>query len=337
MTGLPTPPRSSVVIATRGSQLALWQADYVAGLLAAHGVSSEKLIVKTTADRVQDRFLHEIGGKGLFVKELEEALADRRADLAVHSLKDMTASLKPPFTLGAVLKRHPASDLMVFRQDVARRLAPPPVLAPNDVAAFGALKVGTGSLRRQALLQSVAPDIASVGIRGNVDTRLKKLDEGQWDAIILAEAAIWRLGLEGRQPASRLAADWFVPCAAQGALALESRIDDPLTDWLRLLACPETTLCCAIERELLARLGGDCTMPLGCHVEPVGDGAGRMLVAHAVILAADGEAAKARYAAPLDAGFDRARYLDELTQVLARAGAGKILARLGLAVPPHFA
>lgn len=328
-----SPPRSHVTIATRGSMLALWQANYVAELLKKGGITSNQLIVKTTADRVQDRFLHEIGGKGLFVKELEEALAEGKADLAVHSLKDMPVKLPPNFKLAAILPRHAATDVMIFRKDIAARLKPKAVLVAADLWALGSLTIGTGSLRRQNLIERIAPALSCVGIRGNVDTRLRRLEAGEWDAIVLAEASLDRLGLRD-QPSSRLGPDWFVPAPGQGALALETRVDDPLADWLKSLACPDTTLAVNIEREILARLGGDCTLPFGCYVR--GDrGAIPQLIAHAAVFSSRSEMAEAKHSQPYPdaASFDSKAFTDTLMNKLIEGGVAKALTQLGLQVP----
>lgn len=324
-------PKKHVTLVTRGSPLALWQADYVTGLLAQRGVTAERLIVKTTADRVQDRFLHEMGGKGLFVKELEEALLDGRADLAVHSLKDMPAVVPSPFELAAVLARHACTDLMIFRADIGLKHAPPPELSAQDAQALGALVVGTGSLRRQALLKRYAPQLKTEGVRGNVDTRLRKLDEGHWDALILAEASLDRLNLKPGRTVSRLAANWFLPCAAQGALAIEARSGDPFGTWLGTLGDATTTLAVTIERGVLERLGGDCTLPFGCLVRIEGP----MLEAEAAVFSRDGDAAIARHRAPFDMPHDAVKesFISALTLGLKAQGAASILNQLGLGVP----
>ena len=326
------PPLNFATIATRGSALALWQANYVAGLLKTHQIDSEKLIIKTTADRIQDRFLHEIGGKGLFVKELEQALEKGEADLAVHSLKDMTATLQPPFILAAVLPRHEVADAMIFRDDVASRCKPKSMLGPEDLRSFGALTVGTGSLRRQALLAGAAPALTCVGVRGNVDTRLRKLNEGAWDALILAEASLDRLGLKPGLKVSRLDPSWFVPCASQGALALETTAQHGLASWLAILGSQETMAAVTIERGLLAHLGGDCNMPFGCLVAKIGD----EFVGRAVILAKDGREARCEHRIPSTHGLDVPRFVDSLTAKLKAAGAAGILRALGLDVPRAF-
>ena len=294
-----TPPRRRLTIATRGSPLALWQANFLASMLHRRGVESEKLIVRTTADRVQDRFLHEIGGKGLFVKELEEALLAGKADVAIHSLKDMPAKVGSEFALAAVLARHAATDVLIFRSDINAQLKPKPLIAATDLWGLGALTVGTGSLRRQALLTRTAPALACVGIRGNVDTRLRKLDEGAWDAIILAEASLDRLGLS-QVHRSRLNPDWFIPAPGQGALALETRAGDPLAAWLgSTLGCPDTTLAVTIERTILARLGGDCTLPFGCYVRAQ-SGLIPALKAHAAVYSTSGSVAEVNHSEAYD-------------------------------------
>jgi hydroxymethylbilane synthase len=243
----------------------------------------------------------------------------------------MTARLDPAFALAAVLKRHSPADAMIFRDDVAAKLEPPPVLSAEALRKLGKLKIGTGSLRRQALLKREAPELTTEGVRGNVDTRIRKLKEGSWDALILAEASLERLGIKDVK-ASRLDPEWFVPCASQGALALESRDDDPLRDWLRHLGHLETTAAVTIERQLLARLGGDCTMPFGCLVTTDG----KAWTGRAIILSRDGDAAAARLVMPANL-FNTQRFADELGRKLAAAGAGKILKKLSLPVPPEFA
>jgi hydroxymethylbilane synthase len=325
------PPKKQVTLVTRGSPLALWQADFVTRLLAERGVHAERLIVKTTADRVQDRFLHEMGGKGLFVKELEEALLDGRADLAVHSLKDMPAVVPEPFSLAAVLRRHACTDLMIFREDIGRKLNPPAVLSAADAKALGPLVVGTGSLRRQALFKRYAPELVTQGVRGNVDTRLRKLDEGQWDALVLAEASLDRLNLKPGRIVSRLASDWFIPCAAQGALAIEARGNDPFGSWLGTLGDSATTLAVNIERGVLARLGGDCTLPFGCLVRVDGD----QILGEAAVFTREGDAAIASYKNTLNESHAvvKETFISALTSGLKSQGAARILSHLGLDVP----
>ncbi|HET6912937.1 MAG TPA: hydroxymethylbilane synthase, partial [Rhodanobacteraceae bacterium] len=205
-------------IATRKSPLALWQAEHVAGRLrAAHPDLQVELVpLSTRGDEVLDRSLAAIGGKGLFLKELEIALAEHRADIAVHSLKDMPANLEPGFAIGAVLARADCADAFVS----------------NDFDAPDALpqgaRVGTSSLRRAAQLRARRPDLEIADLRGNVGTRLAKLDAGDYDAIVLAAAGLQRLELDARIRA-RLAPPEWLPAPGQGAIAVETRADDPRT------------------------------------------------------------------------------------------------------------
>jgi hydroxymethylbilane synthase len=319
--------KKKLVIATRGSMLALWQADYVTDLLASRGIASEKLIIKTTGDRVQDRFLHEIGGKGLFTREIEQALLDGTADLAIHSLKDMPARIAPQFTLPAILKRHAVDDLLILRNDF-RPEVPLPEIADRDfLRQFGAMTIGTGSLRRQSILKRFAPEVTAVGIRGNVDTRIRKLQEGSWDAIILAHASIERLQIKGIRSV-RLGTDWFIPSPSQGALAIECRAGDPVAETLRALTCPLTEACVTVERTVLARLGGDCTMPFSCFLMP----SSHETLGHAAVYGKDGQSAEARVSKTTPIGQTDV-FAEELFQGLLQNGAREVLASIGLTIP----
>lgn len=253
-------------LATRGSKLALWQTRFVSSLLARHGVTSEEIVVSTQGDRVQDRFLHEIGGKGLFIRELEDALIKDRADLAIHSMKDLPANIPAPFALPAVLPRHSPRDLLIFRSEVAKRFKLPQILTREDARSLGSLSIATASLRRQALWKALGTNVTLVAMRGNVDTRLRKLEEGAADALILAEAAMDRLDLKKGLHAVPLDPSWFVPSPAQGALAIEALPTNRFCKIAAMLNDDVTAACVKLERGILADLGGDCTMPLGCHV-----------------------------------------------------------------------
>ncbi len=322
-----TPPKKHLIIATRGSALALWQADYVTSLLKDRGVSAVKLVIKTTGDRIQDRFLHEIGGKGLFVREIEQALQDGKADLAIHSLKDMPAKVLPAFTLAAILKRHESDDLFIMRDSYRTDVTVPGVIKPDFIQQFGGMTVGTGSLRRQSILAKFAPEIKTVAIRGNVDTRIRKLQEGEWDAIILAHASIERLGIKGLRSAP-LATDWFIPSPSQGALAIECRAGDPVADWLRILNCNETESAVTVERRVLARLGGDCTMPFACIVKPV-NGA---VSGHAAVYGKNGSVAETQKTiSTLDGNIEA--FANTLIAGLMKAGAEVVLRSIGLKLP----
>ncbi len=250
-------------IATRKSRLALWQAKHVARRLRdAHpGLDVQLLPLSTRGDEVLDRSLATIGGKGLFLKELEVALAEGRADLAVHSLKDVTAHLDPRFTLAAILERADCADAFVS----------------NDFASLDALprgaRVGTSSLRRTAQLRAHRPDLEIVDLRGNVDTRLAKLDHGDYAAIVLAVAGLQRMG-HGERIRSRLAPPAWLPAPGQAAIAVETRADDAsVKARVAVLDHAATRRNVGAERALNAALGGDCTMPLGAWCETQPDGA----------------------------------------------------------------
>lgn len=238
-------------LATRRSALALTQSRQVAAAIIARtpGLTVEEVHIVTQGDRVTDRALSEVGGKGLFVKEIEEALLDGRADVAVHSMKDLPADLAPGLVVACVPPRESPWDLLVTRD--GRSL---------DALAQGA-RVGTSSKRRELALKAVRPDLDVVMLRGNVDTRLRKLTEGEYDAIILAEAGVRRLGLS---PSAVRLEGVLVPAIAQGALALECRADDVATaEIVRRIHHPCTELETVAERAVMRRLGGSCVVPMG--------------------------------------------------------------------------
>jgi hydroxymethylbilane synthase len=242
-------------LATRESALALWQTEHVAARLReAHPGLDVVLVPMTTrGDQLQDRPLSEVGGKGLFLKELEVAMLEGRADAAVHSLKDVPMELDGPFELAAILERADPFDAFVSVKYEALEELP-----------FGA-KVGTSSLRRQALLRAHRPDLKLVDLRGNVNTRLAKLDAGDYDAIVLACAGLERLGL-GARIRERLVAPRFIPAAAQGAIAIECRQGHP--EVLALLAAldhAETRACVSAERAMTRTLGGSCQVPIAAY------------------------------------------------------------------------
>jgi hydroxymethylbilane synthase len=257
-----------LVIASRGSQLALWQAHWVERQLASAGLESRIEIIKTTGDKITDVPLAKVGTKGLFTKEIEEALLAERADLAVHSLKDLPTELPPGLTLAGVPAREDPRDAIV-----GRRLA--------DLA-HGA-KVGTSSLRRAAQLRKLRPDLAIEPVRGNLDTRLRKLDEGRYDAIVLAAAGLKRLGWADRI-AELLAPEVMCPAVGQGALALESRESGAGKDACAALDHPATRAAVTAERAVLAALGGGCQVPIGAYAT-VADGWLRLL---AIVASPDG-------------------------------------------------
>jgi len=321
-----------MILASRGSPLALWQANYVAGLLRDRGHKIDIQTWKTTGDIVQDRFLHEIGGKGLFIKELEEAMASRKAHFAVHSLKDLPARIPAGFELAAVLKRHKSSDVIIFRSDVWPKLGlkAGDVVTASMLRSLGPMNVATSSLRRQSLLKGSCPDITTTPVRGNVDTRLRKLESENWQAIILAEASLERLSITNVH-AHRLDPAWFVPCAGQGALAIETPAGGLAVSAVAALECAVTRRAINIERSVLARLGGDCTMPFGCLVtEHPQDQS--LLLAEAVVLANDGRAARAVQTIQITATGLESELEDLIITELRKNGANKILASLGIDV-----
>jgi hydroxymethylbilane synthase len=252
--------KSPVVIATRESRLALWQAEHVRDRLKQEaGLSVQLLGMTTRGDQILDRALSKVGGKGLFVKELEVALEEGRADLAVHSLKDVPMDLPAGFALAAVLEREDPRDAFVSNRFASLAELP-----------RGAC-VGTSSLRRVVQLMSLRPDLRIEPLRGNLDTRLRKLDEGQYDAIVLAAAGLKRLGL-----ASRIRATFdttsLIPAAGQGALGIETR--ESATELRAVLARMlhgPTWLAAHAERAVSRALGGSCSMPLAAHATWSGD------------------------------------------------------------------
>jgi hydroxymethylbilane synthase len=251
----------SLVYATRRSALALAQCRaFVASLRAAvPSLATAELQVVTSGDRIQDRPLAEIGGKGLFVKEIEEALLERRADFAVHSIKDVPGVLPDGLRIACVPRREDPRDVLVA-----------PRHGTLDVLPKGA-RVGTSSLRRMIALKTRRPDLEVVPLRGNVDTRLRKVDAGECDAIVLARAGLLRLGLEGRAT-QVLEPEVSLPAVGQGALGIECREDDAETlQALAFLHDPEAATCVAAERGVLVALGGDCKTPLGAYASRVGD------------------------------------------------------------------
>jgi hydroxymethylbilane synthase len=246
-------------IGSRGSQLALWQANYVSGLLAERGHSVEIEVIKTTGDKITEVALAQVGTKGMFTKEIEEALAEGRVDLAVHSLKDLPTELSSEFTLPAVMKRQDPRDVFLSLRYSSFRELPQ-----------GA-RVGTSSLRRQAQIKSLRPDLNIFPLRGNVDTRLRKLESGEFDAIILAAAGLNRLGRTERVRET-LPVEVMCPAVGQGALGIEARAGDPVVIrelvFLDDLSARRAT---AAERALLGSLGGGCQVPIGAYAEEAND------------------------------------------------------------------
>jgi hydroxymethylbilane synthase len=238
-----------LVIASRGSQLALWQARWVQSSLGEIDLESRIEIIKTTGDKITDVPLAKVGTKGLFTKEIEEALLDGRADLAVHSLKDLPTDLPAGLVIAAVPPREDPRDAIL-----GRRFSD---LKPGA-------KVGTSSLRRESQLRHKHPDIAVESLRGNLDTRLRKLQEGRYDAIVLAAAGLNRLGWASHI-AEILAPEVMCPAIGQGALALETRESGPGREACAQFDHPATRAAVTAERAVLATLGGGCQVPIGAN------------------------------------------------------------------------
>lgn len=252
---------NTLTIATRKSPLALWQAEFVKAELERHhpGLTCRLLPMSTRGDRILDTPLARIGGKGLFLKELEHALLQGEADLAVHSMKDVPVELPEGLSLPLMLARETPWDALVSNRYTTLESLPE-----------GAV-VGTSSLRRQAQLQALRPDLNVQDLRGNVNTRLNKLDEGQYDAILLAVAGLRRLGFDSRISQVLQPPQWL-PAAAQGALGVEIRNDDAATlQRLQPLADDSTRLCVEMERAFNRRLGGSCQVPIAAHARLEGE------------------------------------------------------------------
>jgi hydroxymethylbilane synthase len=260
-------------IGSRGSALALWQAEHVRGRLMALGHGVSITVITTTGDRVLDRRLESVGGKGAFLKEIEEAMLAGEIDLAVHSLKDVPTALPEGLRLCAYLERADPRDAFISRE--GHTLAKLPAGS----------RVGTTSLRRQAQLRAWRPDLVLLDLRGNVDTRLRKLQEGEFDAILLAMAGLTRLGRES-EVTEAISPGVILPAPGQGAIALECRESD-VAAAVAPLNHPATQRCVTAERTFLAALGGGCNVPLGAYAEEVG----AELRLRTLVARADGSAA----------------------------------------------
>lgn len=298
-----------VRIGTRGSPLALWQAEHVRDRLAADRPDDtfELVRIVTTGDAVRDRALSQVGGKGLFTKEIEQALLDRRIDLAVHSGKDLPTELPEGLGIGAVLARENPQDVLVG--------------ATLDELDNGA-RVGTSSLRRTAQLLARRPDLRVEPVRGNVDTRLRKLAEGEYQALCMAAAGLVRLGRQG-DICQWLSVETMVPAPAQGAIVVECRDDDvAIRERLARIECSTTRAVVDAERHTLARLAGGCQTPIGIHAWIRAD---RMFMLGNV-LRPDGTGEIRASAQGCVA--ERLTVADQLVDLLCRAGAQRLLAEI---------
>ncbi|MDP4173379.1 MAG: hydroxymethylbilane synthase [Bacteroidota bacterium] len=255
--------KTKIIIGSRGSELALWQSNFIKKEIEKKNktVSVEIILVKTKGDKVLDVALSKIGDKGLFTKELETELLDKKIDLAVHSLKDLQTEIPQGLKLAAVTKRHPVEDVLIARK--------------KNLGIFdlkeGAI-VATGSLRRRSQLLHLRPDINVVELRGNVPTRIKKFLDSEWDAIILARAGIERLGLK-KYVSSYIPTEILLPAVGQGALGLEVRSDNTMLEEILLSVHDETTYQAAMaERAFLKALEGGCQVPIGAFAEVKSNG-----------------------------------------------------------------
>lgn len=301
-----------IIIGTRGSALATWQAEHVAGRLRELPSSPavELEFIQTEGDRVLDVALSKLPGKAFFTKELEQAILDGRVHMAVHSMKDMETALPDGLTIGAVLERADPRDVLIGRDGLTL-----------DALPEGA-RVGTSSLRRTAFLLRWRPDLEVADLRGNVPTRIRKLDDGEYDAIVLAAAGVIRLGMEDR------ITDWFtdeilLPAVAQGAIGIEVRVDDDATRALVAeLEDPPTRQAVTAERAFLRRVEGGCQIPVGAHATV----AAGSLTLKAAVCALDGAAAvDGVITGPVDAAAELG---GELAVDLLDRGAAGILAEI---------
>jgi hydroxymethylbilane synthase len=301
-----------VRIATRASELALWQSRHVAAALTAAwpGITTELVPLTTTGDRILDRPLAAIGGKGLFIKELEVAMLQGQADIAVHSMKDVPFELPDELHIAAILAREDARDVLVSEQGVTLAQLPQ-----------GA-KVGTSSLRRRSQLLALRPDLCLIDLRGNVPTRLARLARGDYVAIVLAAAGLKRLGLYG-DGAFAIDTAQMLPAVGQGAIGIECRRgDSDIETLIAPLHDDLTALCVRAERAMNARLGGSCTVPVAGHAE-IDSG---QLNLRGLVAAVDGDDIVRQTASGPASSAERIG--DELGLALLAAGADRILRRL---------
>jgi len=313
-------PLRPLRIGTRGSELALWQARHVAARLRAMAGAPpvELVVIRTEGDKITDVPLSRVAGKAFFTKEIEDALLDRRVDLAVHSLKDLATEMPAGLALGAVLEREDPRDAL---------LAPAPVSI--ETLPRGA-RIGTSSLRRRAMLARARPDLELVELRGNVPTRIERLLAGRYDAIVLAAAGVARLGLV-EHLRERLSLERFLPAVSQGAMAVQVRDEDARTrSWVAPLDHAATRAATTAERALLGRLEGGCQIPVGALATLEGG----LLRLRAEVSSIDGRETVAgeQRADPVEAELLGAELGDEL---LGR-GAGEILARIRGELAPEL-
>ena len=293
-----------IVIGSRGSQLALWQARHIQEKLAGLGAETRIEIIKTTGDKITDVPLAQVGGKGLFTKEIEEALLEKTIDVAVHSLKDVPAQVPQGLTLAAIPEREDPRDALVGH----------PLAELGDGS-----RVGTSSLRRAAQLRALGQGIRIEMLRGNVDTRLRKLDDGDYDSIVLAASGLKRLGWAARIR-EYLPIGIMCPAVGQGALAIETRVDGDAFELVRKLDHFESRMAVVAERAMLAKLEGGCQVPIGGYAV-VSNG---RIAMRGMVISVDGSrklTAELEGAEPVELGFN-------IAQQLLAQGAGEILSAI---------
>ena len=313
----------TIKLGTRGSQLALWQANWVKSEIEKRtpGLEVEIVKIKTTGDKILDVPLAKVGGKGLFVKEIEEALLDKRIDLAVHSMKDVPTDFPKGLHLAAITEREDPRDALIISQKSK-------VKSQKFKDLHQGAIVGTSSLRRSSQILNIRPDLKISQLRGNLNTRLKKLDEGQFDAIILAAAGVKRLGWADRIT-EYLPPDVSLPAIGQGALGIETRIDDQEINKLVLFFDhPATSIAVRAERALLKRLEGGCQVPIAAH----GEVKGNNLNLIGLVASTDG---KKVIKDSVSGTTDKAEALGiELAEKLLKMGAWDILKEVYNVAPP---
>jgi hydroxymethylbilane synthase len=327
--------KRKIIIATRGSKLALWQAEWVKAQLEKNNPDLEVELkkIKTTGDKILDVPLAQVGGKGLFVKEIEDALLKKKADLAVHSMKDVPTDLPDGLHLAAICKREDPRDALITAISNQQSAVSDPGKIKNFKSLPKGAHVGTSSLRRMCQLLNKRPDLKITPLRGNLDTRLRKLDEGQFDAIILAAAGVKRLGWQKRITES-LSASISLPAIGQGAVGIECRVDDVfINKLLKKLNHKTTSVCVRAERAFLKKLEGGCQVPIAAYARIISQKSKKnlkiktqnsTLVINGLVGSLDGKT--------LIKGSKKGRPADaeslgnKLAEILLSKGAGKILA-----------
>ena len=275
-------------LGTRASPLAILQAEIVKKKLEQSGRQASLNLIKTTGDQIQNKPLNEIGGKGLFIKELEASLLRRETDLAIHSLKDLPCQLHEDFELISYLKRDYPHDVIILRKDknfLENIVQKNNFLNEEHFKNLSSHKIATGSLRRSALIKKANKKIEVCPIRGNIGTRMKKLENKECDALILSEASIKRLGLnEELFVAYTFDPKWFIPCAGQGVIVIEALKEKKYSKLFQESSCSISQKCCTIERGILEALGGSCLLPIGVYCKP----SGSTLNLHVLVINKDG-------------------------------------------------